>query len=75
MLFRSFITGDNPDKGERNKDEWDRIDGDSRELESYLKTINMFEKYGIAKIWRFENHFNDGSLQDIILLFEEILFN
>jgi hypothetical protein len=70
-----FITGDNPDKGERNKDQWDRIDGDNRELESYLKVISVFEKYNIGKITKFTNNFDDDSLFNITKTFEDILFN
>jgi hypothetical protein len=70
-----FITGDNPEKSDRNKDQWDHIDGDSRELEAYNKVISKFEKYGIAKIWKFTNRFDEESLADITLMFENILFN
>jgi hypothetical protein len=70
-----FVTGDNPDKRERNKDQWDRIDGDNRELESYLKVISIFEKYNIGKITKFTNNFDDKSLFNITEKFEDILFN
>jgi len=70
-----FITGDNPNKGDRNKDQWDRIDGDNGELESYDKVISKFEEYGIAKIHKFTNRFDDESLTDITLMFENILFD
>lgn len=70
-----FVTGNNPDKGDRNKDEWDRIDGDPRELESYQKVISAFESYGIARIRRFENNFDSESLTNLDLLFEEFLLN
>jgi hypothetical protein len=70
-----FVTGDNPKKDDRNKDQWDHIDGDNRELEAYNKVISKFEEYGIAKIWKFTNRFDDGSLTDITLMFENILFD
>jgi hypothetical protein len=70
-----FVTGDNPDKRERNKDQWDRIDGDNRELESYLEVISIFEKYNIGKITKFTNNFDDKSLFNITEKFEDILFN
>lgn len=68
-----FITGDNPNKGDRNKDEWDRIDGDSRELESYNKVISKFEEYGIGKISKFHNNFDDESLWKLTNLFEDLI--
>jgi hypothetical protein len=70
-----FITGDNPNKNDRNKDQWDRIDGDSRELESYLKVISKISKYGNARIFQFKNTFDDNSLLDITQTFENILIN
>jgi hypothetical protein len=70
-----FVTGDNPDKMERNKDQWDHVDGDSRELEAYNKVISKFEEYDIAKIQKFTNRFDEGSLTDITLMFENILFD
>jgi adenylate kinase family enzyme len=70
-----FITGDNPNKSDRNKDQWDRIDGDNRELESYLKVISTFEKYGISKIKKFTNTFDDSSLFNLTTIFEDILLN
>jgi hypothetical protein len=60
-----FITGDNPDKGERNKDQWDIMDGDNRELESYIKVMNKFKEYGIGRIINFENLFTEDSLSEI----------
>ena len=70
-----YIDGENPDKSDRNKDQWDHIDGDNRELEAYNKVISKFEEYGIAKIWKFTNRFDDESLTDITLMFENILFD
>lgn len=70
-----FITGDNPEKGDRNKDQWDHIDGDNRELEAYNRVISKFEEYGIAKIRKFTNRFDEESLTDITLMFENILFD
>jgi len=70
-----FITGDNPNKNDRNKDQWDRIDGDNRELESYLKVISKISEYGNARICLFKNTFDDNSLLDITQTFENILFN
>lgn len=68
-----FLYGDNPNKNNRNKDQWDRIDGDSKEIESYLKVISVFEKYEIAKINRFLNTFDETSIQNITKNFKKIL--
>lgn len=70
-----FITGDNPNKGDRNKDEWDRIDGDSRELECYRKVIQKFKEYKIEVISEFRNDFNETSLLNITNLFEDLILS
>jgi len=68
-----FITGDNPDKSERNKDDWDRIDGDSREFESYEKVISKFEEHQICKIIRFTNNYDGQTLDSFEDLFDRIV--
>jgi len=68
-----FITGDNPNKSERNKDDWDRIDGDSRELESYEKVISEFEEHQICKILRFTNNYDQDTLKSFDDLFDSIV--
>ena len=68
-----FITGDNPNKSERNKDAWDRIDGDSRELVSYEKVILKFEEYQICKILRFTNNYDQDTLKLFENLFDHIV--
>jgi hypothetical protein len=70
-----FITGDNPNKGDRNKDEWDRIDGDSRELECYRKVIQKFKEYKIEVISEFRNDFDETSLINITNLFEDLILS
>jgi len=70
-----YINGENPDKSDRSKDQWDHIDGDSRERDTYEKVISMFQEAGLHKIWVFENKFNDQSVSDIASVFEDILFN
>jgi len=70
-----YIDGENPDKSDRNKDQWDHIDGDTRERETYEKVILMFQEAGLHKIWTFTNKFDDQSESNICSMFEDILFN
>lgn len=70
-----YINGENPNKSDRSKDQWDHIDGDPRERETYEKVISMFQEAGLHKIWVFENKFDDQSVDHIGSMFEEILFN
>ena len=74
-IFIIFITGDNPDKGERNKDQWDIMDGDGRELEAYNKVLAKFKEHGIGTVLMFENKFDEDSLEEISKKFEHILDN
>jgi hypothetical protein len=70
-----YINGENPDKSNRSKDQWDHIDGDTREKETYEKVISMFQKAGLHKIWTFTNKFDSQSVSNIDSMFEDILFN
>jgi hypothetical protein len=70
-----FIMGDNPNKSDRNKDQWDRIDGDVREFECYQKVILKFQEYGIGRISKFQNNFDEESLLGITNLFEELIIS
>jgi hypothetical protein len=70
-----YINGENPDKSDRSKDQWDHIDGDSRERETYEKVISMFQEAGLHKIWAFTNKFDDQSVSNIGSMFDDILFN
>ncbi len=70
-----YIQGSNPDKSDRAKDQWDHIDGDPRERETYEKVIAMFQEAGLNKIWVFINGFDDKSVNNIGSMFEDILFN
>ena len=70
-----YIKGQNPDKSDRIKDQWDHIDGDPRERDTYEKVISMFQEAGLHKIWIFENKFDDQSVSNIGSMFEDILFN
>jgi hypothetical protein len=70
-----FVNGDNPNKSDRNKDQWDRIDGDTREFECYQKVIRKFQEYGIGKISMFQNSFDEQSLSNITNLFEDLILS
>ena len=70
-----YINGENPDKSNRSKDQWDHIDGDTRERDTYKKVISMFQEVGLHKIWAFENKFDDQSVDRVRSMFEDILFN
>jgi hypothetical protein len=70
-----YIQGNNPDKSDRDKDQWDHIDGDPRERETYVKVISMFQEAGLDRIWVFINGFDDQSVSNIGSMFEDILFN
>ena len=70
-----YINGNNPDKSARDKDQWDHIDGDTRERDSYNRIIEIFKEEDINKIWTFDNEFNEESLSDVTALFSDILWN
>jgi hypothetical protein len=70
-----YIQGDNPDNSNRDKDQWDHIDGDPRERNTYEKVISMFKEAGLNKILVFTNKFDDQSVSDMGSMFENILFN
>ena len=69
-----YIDGENPDKSDRSKDQWDHIDGDIRERETYKRVIEMFSESGLHKITTFTNEFNDQSVDNIRSMFEDIIF-
>ena len=70
-----YIDGENPDKSDRSKDQWDHIDGDIRERETYKRVIEMFSESGLHKITTFTNEFNDQSVDNIRSMFEDVIFN
>ena len=70
-----YIQGENPDKSDRHKDQWDHIDGDTRERDTYKKVVAMFNESDLHKITTFINEFNDQSVSNIGLMFEDILIN
>jgi len=70
-----YINGENPDKSDRSKDQWDHIDGDTRERDTYEKVISMFQEAGLHKIWAITNKFDNQSMSNMSSMFEDILFN
>ena len=62
-----YIYGENPNKSERNKDNWDFRDNTSDEKYLYEKFINyILENYPYSSssfsIYSFENKFNETSI-------------
>ena len=62
-----YIHGDNPDKSDRNKDNWDFRDNSSDEKFLYEKFISyILENYSGSfddfSIYTFENKFNETSI-------------
>jgi hypothetical protein len=68
-----FITGENPNNPQRTKDQWDHIDGDSREIQCYHKVISKLQDMGICSVKGFKNEFSENSLPDVENFFETIL--
>lgn len=69
-----YITGNNPDKSDRNKDQWDYADKSNSERESFEFVISIFKDFNIGKIYEFTNNFDSGSLLNIKSTFENIIF-
>lgn len=61
-----YIYGDNPNKSDRNKDNWDFRDNTSDEEFLYKKFIsyilNVYSNFKNFSIHSFENKFNDSSI-------------
>lgn len=68
-----FLTGDNPNQIARNKDEWDKFDGDARELECYEKVISNYESLGLGQVERFTNRFDERTLSEFEYMFEDLI--
>jgi len=61
-----FVTGDNPNKGDRNKDNWDFRDGDSKEQEimENLRDYVMNQPYNVY-VHRIFNSFDNKTVNDL----------
>ena len=61
-----FVTGDNPDKSPRNKDNWDFTEEDNKELEIVENLIGYIENqpYNVY-VHRIFNSFNDKTINDL----------
>ena len=70
-----FIEGENVNEPQRIKDQWDHIDGDSREKQAYYKVISKFNEHKAGKIRVFDNKFDQNSLLRIKNLFKELTIN
>jgi len=70
-----YVYGDNPDKSDRNKDQWDYADGNNLERDAFEFVISKFKKLGAKKIYRLKNNFDLGSILSLESFFEYLLFN
>jgi thymidylate kinase len=70
-----LVTGKNPSLEKRNKDQWDGLDGDIREMDCYERVIGCLERHRIGSIWKIQNNFDSQSEKSMIELFEHILFD
>lgn len=66
------IKGQNPDKSDRVKDQWDFADSDNGESECFDLVFSEFEKRGIFRTFTINNTFDDKALKEIDNLFDFI---
>lgn len=71
LLFKNceivYVIGENPDSTDRNKDNWDFMDGDVREAEimENLRDIISNHPYNVPIRYVF-NHFDEKSVEEIM---------
>ncbi len=58
-----YIKGDNPDKSDRNKDQWDYAEFDDKERSAFNFVIFKFVELGFQNIKIFENKFDGDSVE------------
>ena len=58
-----YINGNNPDKSDRNKDQWDYAELNNRERSSFEFVILKFMELGFQNIKLFDNNFDDDSVE------------
>ena len=66
------IAGNNPDRGDRNKDQWDYAELDNAERSSFEFVIYKFIELGFDNISVFNNEFTDESVDELIKLINQI---
>jgi hypothetical protein len=71
-----YIEGDNPDKSERNKDQWDDIEKSGSERISYELMLGHIEStYPQVGVTRFKNNFNEQSIKELINIVSNVRNN
>jgi hypothetical protein len=58
-----YIEGDNPDKSDRNKDQWDYAELDDRERSAFKFVLFKFIELGFHNIKIFKNNFDSESVE------------
>jgi hypothetical protein len=67
-----YINGNNPDKSNRNKDQWDYAELDDAERSSFEFVIYKFVEFGFDNIKIFQNQFSDESVNKLEELINQI---
>jgi adenylate kinase family enzyme len=71
-----YIEGENPDKSERNKDQWDDIEKSGSERVSYELMLGHIEStYPQVGVTRFKNNFNEQSIKELINIVSNVRNN
>jgi hypothetical protein len=67
-----YVEGINPNKENRNKDNWDHLDFNEKERECCDFVINKLQENGF-KVFRFKNNFGDRDKENLESFFKQIL--
>jgi hypothetical protein len=65
-----YIDGDNPNKSDRNKDQWDYADKSSAERKAFEFVISKFNEIGIGNLKVFKNTFDTKTVLELKSFFE-----
>jgi DNA polymerase III delta prime subunit len=60
-----YINGENPDKSDRNKDQWDYAELDDKERSAFKFVIFKFMELGFQNVKIFENKFDAESIETL----------
>ncbi len=66
------INGKNPDRSNRDKDQWDFADSDDGESECFEMVFSELERRGIFRVFTVNNTFDSDGLREIDNLFDFI---
>jgi hypothetical protein len=66
------IKGQNPDRSDRIKDQWDFADSETGESECFEVVFSELERRGIFRVFTVNNTFDQESLKEIGNLFDFI---